>query len=267
MLGKELSRQCLSRAWLGTTVGTGARAARSAKSPPSPALPFATRKGGCGSGSAEPCSARGFPGNATCRACLGTTVGAGARAARSAKSQPLPSPPLRYAKESAQERQPRTIPRDQTPFPYQTPCRARHYSWSRCACGEISEKPPLPQPSPSLREREGAGAVVPSHARQGDYMVMPRAEHGSALQLEQVRLDRVQRKPTPPQPSPSLRERERAGAVVPSHARQGDFLVIPHAEHGSALPRNRQVTKKKPRDAGLFISAPWRGSVPALPAR
>ncbi len=42
------------------------------------------------------------------------------------------------------------------------------------ACGRgarscLSERPTPPQPSPSLREREGATAVVPSHARQGLY--------------------------------------------------------------------------------------------------
>ncbi|GEM_PF-4947856 len=65
--------------------------------------------------------------------------------------------------------------------------------------GLPSERPTPPQPSPSLREREGATAVVPSHARQGP----------------------SQRKANPSPTLPFAARKGGSSAVVPSHARQG----------------------------------------------
>ncbi len=65
--------------------------------------------------------------------------------------------------------------------------------------GLTSERPTPPQPSPSLREREGATAVVPSHARQRP----------------------SQRKANPSPALPFAARKGGSRAVVPSHARQG----------------------------------------------
>jgi|GEM_PF-2293812 len=225
--------------------GRGARSYRGQRIPLP--LPFAARKGGSNSGSAEPCSAGGLPGEKHPHP---NPSPAGGRGTRSYRGQRIPQT-LPFAARnggsnsgSAEPCSAGACPAKSTLTPNPSPAGGRG------ARNYRDQRIPLPLPFAARKGGSNSGNAEPCSAGACPAKSpltptpLPLAEEGLGIIATREF----------PYPSPSLRETEAATAVVPSHARQG----LARRKAPSPQPLSRW------RERGSELSRPENSPTPPL---